>query len=60
MSELTDEQAKELGDKLIDILGLKVKRNGRVDTNWGDKTPEGLARTVQRILEEHGASLVEE
>ncbi len=32
--------------------GLKIKRNGRIDTNWGDKSPIGLLRTIKRILEE--------
>lgn len=37
---------------LFDLLrpGLKVKRNGRVDTSWGDKTPLGLYRTIQRLV----------
>jgi hypothetical protein len=26
--------------------GLKIKKNGRVDTAWGDKTPLGLYRTI--------------
>jgi len=26
--------------------GLKVKKNGRVDTEFGDKTPLGLYRTI--------------
>jgi hypothetical protein len=34
--------------KLWEMLrpGLKVKKNGRVDTAWGDKTPLGLYRTI--------------
>jgi hypothetical protein len=40
------------GMRLIEVLGLKLKRNGRVDTSWGDKTPYGLALTVKRIVEE--------
>ena len=40
---------EEKGEKLIEVLNLKVK-NGRVDTEWGDKTPLGLALTVERIL----------
>ena len=40
-----------IGVNLIGLLDLKIKRNGRVDTAWGDKTPVGLARTVRRIME---------
>jgi hypothetical protein len=40
------------GEKLIEILGLRVKSNGRVNTKWGDKTPIGLYLTIQRIMEE--------
>ncbi len=41
-----------IGLELIDLLHLKVKQNGRVDTSGGDKTPEGLGRTVARVIEE--------
>jgi hypothetical protein len=40
------------GEKLIEILRLRKKPNGRVDTAWGDKTPRGLYLTIQRIMEE--------
>jgi hypothetical protein len=43
----------DLGMELIQILGLKIKRNDRVDTVWGDKSPEGLGRTAARIVHEH-------
>jgi hypothetical protein len=48
------EQARydAIGEKLIDLLKLHVKENGRVDTSWGDKTAYGLALTVKRIIEE--------
>jgi|TARA_Y100000296_G_scaffold37951_1_gene43919 hypothetical protein len=49
---LSDEQATEIGNKLIKLLALHVKPNGRVDTDGGDKTPAGLARTVKRIFHE--------
>jgi hypothetical protein len=30
--------------------GLKVKRNGRIETAWGDKTPLGLYRMIIRAV----------
>ena len=48
-----DNSGHELGLKLIEILQLKVKSNGRVETTWGDKTPPGLALTVKRIMSEN-------
>ena len=48
---MDEKQAEKTGKRLIEILGLKVKANGRVDTTWGDKTPLGLALTVERILQ---------
>jgi len=48
--KMEEKQAKAAGEKLIEVLNLKVKKNGRVDTEWGDKTPLGLALTVERIL----------
>lgn len=43
----TKEEA-ENAIKLWDLLkpGIKVKRNGRIDTAIGDKTPLGLYRTI--------------
>lgn len=46
-----DDIATKSGNKLIELLNLKVEKNGRVKTSWGDKTPAGLARTVKRTLE---------
>lgn len=45
---------ENLGAELRAVLGLKVKRsNGRIDTQWGDKSLEGIGRTVARIVHEH-------
>lgn len=44
---MTDE---ELGFFIIGWLELRVKRNGRVNTTWGDKTPLGLAKSIKRIV----------
>ena len=49
-----DEQDTDIGAALIEILGLIVKDNGRVDTLWGDKTAMGLTRTIRRIIEVEG------
>jgi hypothetical protein len=32
--------------------GLKIKKNGRIDTAGGDKTPLGLYRLIKHQLEE--------
>lgn len=50
--KLTDEQKTEIGQRLIELLSLKVKSNGRVDTSVGDKTPLGLFKTVKRFIED--------
>ena len=44
--------AEQIGNRLIELLDLKVKSNGRVNTSGGDKTPVGLAKTVKRLIEE--------
>ena len=49
---MSDEQAQKLGEQLIEVLQLKVKSNGRVDTSWGDKTPIGLGKTVEQIVKD--------
>ena len=47
---LTDRQTV-IGREIINLLGLKVKTNGRVDTSHGDKTPLGLYLTVKRYVD---------
>jgi hypothetical protein len=51
-TSLDDELAAKIGKDLIELFGLRVKANGRVDTAIGDKTPAGLARTVKRVFDE--------
>lgn len=42
----------EIGNELIAALGLKKdKVRGRVDTRMGDKSPCGLTRTIEAIIE---------
>lgn len=48
----TAKQAIALGEQVIDALQLKPKKNGRVDMKFGDKTPEGLGRTIIRMVKE--------
>ena len=47
---------KQIGLGIIQLLGLKRKANGRVDTEWGDKTPIGLVRTLKRVIEDKRSS----
>jgi hypothetical protein len=47
---MNDMDAEIIGNRLISILGLKVKTNGRVDTAYGDKTPIGLARLIDNEI----------
>lgn len=46
---LTEKEQEKRGKEIIKLLGLKMKKNGRVDTTWGDKTPLGLYRTLERF-----------
>ena len=46
-----DQLYEQVGNDLINLLHLKVKMNGRVNTSYGDKTPLGLAITVQRVVQ---------
>lgn len=37
---------------LLELLrpGIKIKRNGRIETTAGDKTPLGLYRTIGSLI----------
>ena len=48
---MSDAEMAEIGARIIELLGLRVKKNGRVDTQWGDKTPSGLYLTLRRCLD---------
>lgn len=47
---LNDVEADKRGRMLAAVLMLRAKPNGRYNTTWGDKTPLGLFKTVERIL----------
>jgi hypothetical protein len=51
--ENLDERDERLGKEMIEALGLELKNNGRVDTEFGDKTPMGFYRTMKRITKEN-------
>ena len=44
-----DKQTRK-GNALIQMLGLKIKKDGRVKTVWGDKSPLGLCISVEAIM----------
>jgi hypothetical protein len=56
MKPITENELIERGNNLIELLQLKIKNNGRVDTIWGDKTPLGLYHTVSRVINEGSKS----
>lgn len=45
MTRLTTEQT----DKLIEVLQLKHRRDGRYNTSWGYKSWQGLRETIENI-----------
>jgi hypothetical protein len=47
-----DSKDKAFGKRLIDLLSLNVREDGRVVTSWGSKTEMGLGATVRRIMGE--------
>ena len=50
MKTIDDTLAEKLGKTLAELLNLPLKKNGRYDTAWGDKTPIGLFRSVERVV----------
>lgn len=55
MRPLTESESTEFyhntGTEIANFLRLKFK-DGRVNTGWGTKSAEGLARSIERIIEE--------
>ena len=48
---LTD--TKKVGAAVRKLLNLKQNSGGRVETDWGTKSDEGLGKCIKRILEEN-------
>ena len=40
-----------IGKNIAELLNLKLKSNGRYNTEWGDKTAIGLYYCIQRIID---------
>lgn len=60
MLEMTNEQAKALGNELVKLFNLKPIKTERKDAevryqiDYGDKTAEGVARCAARVLQQAG------
>ena len=53
---VTDDDWHLAGLRLVELLNLRPLKDkpGRIATSAGDKTPQGLARTVYRVITEEG------
>jgi hypothetical protein len=51
-SEYKDRE-RSVGIDVVDMLGLKIDKNDRVNTSWGSKTVKGLGASIIRIVEEN-------
>jgi len=48
---LDEKKAEELGNRIIELFQLKKKTNGRFELAGGDKTPLGIGRTMEYLIE---------
>ena len=55
----TEELNVMVGQKIAELLGLKVNKLGRMNTSWGTKTILGLGACIVRIVEESKATINE-
>lgn len=44
--------ANVVGQRIAELLELTADEDGRYETSWGNKTAAGLARCVERIIQE--------
>jgi hypothetical protein len=49
-----------IGQEVALLLSLKISKQGRIKTSWGDKTFIGLGAVIQRIVEEEKEKLNKE
>lgn len=50
IKDIIKEDERERGKKIIKLLNLKVKKNSRISTSWGDKTPLGLFKILEKFI----------
>ena len=49
---MDQELAHAVGSRIADLMGLTADEDGKYATTWGNKTAAGLARCVERIIQE--------
>ena len=47
---ITEYEAMQVGKEIAALCGLKLNKEGRVKTAFGDKTLVGLGRCVERVV----------
>ena len=47
---MTDVEAAEAGEELVNFLNLRPGEDGLYKTMWGTKTLTGLGRCIERIV----------
>lgn len=51
MKQIDEQEQTRRGELLAEVLVLKL-REGRYHTTWGTKTPLGLYRVIERIVQD--------
>lgn len=49
--ELEAQMYESIGEELAEFFQLDKNSIGRYDTSWGDKTLQGLGRSVERVIQ---------
>lgn len=50
IEEISEAEELRRGGIIMNMLGLKSDRHGRIETQWGSKTMLGLYRTMKRVV----------
>jgi hypothetical protein len=48
---ISEAHAQVVGMRVIGMFNLQKNDKGRYDTDWGEKTVEGIGRSVHKILD---------
>jgi len=51
--EVYELEVEQFGRRVIEVLSLKKRKNGTVNTAWGAKTALGLGASILNLMEEH-------
>jgi hypothetical protein len=56
---MNQQQLQNYTNSMIDLLSIKIDKNGFYSTSWGKKSFQGLQETFKSILQQNGVDFIQ-